>query len=104
METKDLPVGSIVAAGWNPNEMDEAKRLRLWRSIERFGLVVPLVVRRNGNGDYETIGGAQRLQVLGEMGMTTVPCLVVEVCNAEARLLSQALNHIAGEDNLGLRA
>ncbi len=36
--------------------------------------------------------------------MTTAPCVVVQADDAEARLLGQALNHVAGSDNLGLRA
>ncbi len=36
--------------------------------------------------------------------MASVPCVVIETDDAGARLLGQALNHIAGSDNLGLRA
>ena len=53
---------------------------------------------------YETVGGAHRLEVLRQSGCTTASCVVVDVDDAEARLLSQALSHIAGGDNLGLRA
>jgi ParB family chromosome partitioning protein len=77
---------------------------RLRRSVEKFGLVAPLVVRRIGKERYETIGGAQRLRVLVEMGVKKVLCVIVEADNAEARLLSQALNLVQGRDNLGLRA
>jgi ParB family chromosome partitioning protein len=57
-----------------------------------------------GAGRYETIGGAQRLSVLRELGTEAVPCVMVEAGDIEARLLSQCLNRIAGEDDLGLRA
>jgi ParB family transcriptional regulator, chromosome partitioning protein len=77
---------------------------RLRRSIQRFGLVVPLVVRPLGNDQFETIGGAQRLAILRELDMHPVPCVVVEADDPNARLLSQALNRIQGEDDLGLRA
>lgn len=100
----DLAVEKIEAPGWNPNEMDEDMRSRLRRSIERFGNLIPLVVRIIGEGRYETVGGAHRLEVLKESGCGTAPCVVVDVDDSEARLLSQALNHIAGSDNLGLRA
>ena len=104
MKTVDLSIGSVVAPDWNPNEMDEPMRNHLRQSIRRFGFLVPLVVRDIGDGTYETIGGSQRLAVLVETGATEVPCVLVRANNAEARLLSQALNHIAGEDNPGLRA
>jgi ParB family transcriptional regulator, chromosome partitioning protein len=104
MRVVDVPFQQIHAAVWNPNQMDEAMRARLCRSIERFGMVVPLVVRHMGQDSYETIGGAQRLTVLQELQIDTVPCVVVEANDAHARLLAQALNRIQGQDDLGLQA
>jgi hypothetical protein len=104
MRIIDIPIGSIQSPGWNPNQMDEAMRPRLKASIQRFGLVVPLVVRDMGDGLFETIGGAQRLSVLRELGIAVAPCVMVPADDAEARLLSQCLNRIAGSDDLGLRA
>ena len=104
MNVIDLPVSAIIAAEWNSNEMDEGMRTHLKASIRRYGLTTPLVVRLIGDHSYETVGGAQRLAVATEMGFISVPCVVVEADDAEARLLSQALNHVAGQDNLGLRA
>ena len=104
MEIVGLPMNSIIAAQWNPNEMDTDMLSQLRHSVRRFDLVVPLVVRNVGDNRYETIGGAQRLSMLRELGMTTAPCVVVEADDSEARLLGQALNHVAGSDNLGLRA
>jgi ParB family chromosome partitioning protein len=104
LEIVNLPIDSIQPADWNPNEMDESMMAHLRCSIQRFGLCVPLVVRPLGNGGYETIGGAQRLAILKDLEMDSAPCVLVQADDAEARLLSQALNHIAGGDNLGLRA
>ncbi len=104
MEIFNVPIKAVSPADWNSNEMDESIISRLRRCIERFGLVVPLVVRLTGEGSYETIGGAQRFKVLKETGAKTIPCVLVEADDSEARLLSQALNRISGTDNLGLRA
>ena len=104
MEIVDLPIDSISPAEWNPNEMDEAMLAHLRNSIDRFGLVVPLAVRSVGSDSFETVGGAHRLLAARELGMSYVPCVVIEADDAGARLLGQALNHIAGSDNLGLRA
>jgi ParB family chromosome partitioning protein len=100
----NLPIGQIHAAAWNPNQMSESMRSRLLRSIERFGLVLPLVVRPTGPDSFETIGGAQRLATLRELDMNPIPCVVVEADDANARLLAQALNRIQGQDDLGLHA
>ncbi|MFC1935654.1 ParB/RepB/Spo0J family partition protein [Chloroflexota bacterium] len=104
MKTVDLPIDALQEAPWNPNVMDADVRRRLQESLERFGLVQNLVVRPLDNGIYEVLSGSQRLKALREQGITTALCVVVVVDDANARLLSQALNHIHGEDDLGLRA
>jgi ParB family chromosome partitioning protein len=104
MKIIDVPIEQIQEAAWNPNQMDEVMHSRLRRSVERFGLVVPLVVRPIGDDCYQTIGGAQRLAVLKELGVDPAPCVAVEADDAHARLLAQALNHIQGQDDLGLQA
>ena len=84
--------------------MDAAMVARLRMSITRFGFIGNLVVRRLDQAGYEVIGGNHRLQVLKEMGMKQAPCVVLELDDAEARLLAQALNNIEGVDNLGIKA
>ena len=104
MQLIQLPTHLIQVPEWNPNRMDEGTRPKLLGSIDRFGLVVPLVVRPVSGGRYETVGGAQRLGALRELEHIEVPCVIVQVDDTEARLLAQALNRIQGQDDLGLRA
>ena len=75
MDVVELPLEQIREAPWNPNQMDDAMVAHLCLSVERFGLVVPLVVRRIGKSSYETVGGAQRLSVLQSLGFTHAPCV-----------------------------
>ncbi len=103
MEIVEIDIEKIMPSTWNSNEMGQEMRCYLRRSMERFGPVVPLVVREVGADLYETVGGAQRLEELRAMGAKTATCVVLDVNDAEARLLSQALNHISGSDNPGLR-
>jgi ParB family chromosome partitioning protein len=84
--------------------MAEAMLSRLRESLTRYGLVQNLVVRPLEGDCYEVLSGNQRLWVLRELQRSPVPCVVVGLNDAHARLLSQALNCIAGEDDLGLRA
>ena len=104
MKIVELPTTRLTGAQWNANIMDEPMLSRLRASITRFGLVGNLVVRLLPDGLYEVLSGNQRLGVLAELGHTHVPCVVIDVSDAEARLLSQALNHVQGDDDLGLRA
>lgn len=105
MNVVDLPLRQLVPAPWNPNSMDAAMLERLTVSVARFGLVVPLVVRPIGNvSRFEVLSGNQRLSVVEGLGFKTAPCVIVDPDDAHARLLAQALNHLRGEDDLGLRA
>jgi ParB family transcriptional regulator, chromosome partitioning protein len=103
MEIVNLPIELLVEATWNANQDDDAVLARLRASIKRYGLVQNLVVRPLGD-HYEVLSGNQRLKLLREMEAKTIPCVVVKVDDDQARLLSQALNRIHGEDDLGLRA
>jgi ParB family transcriptional regulator, chromosome partitioning protein len=100
----DIPLEQLREATWNPNQMDEAMLERLRESLRRFDMVSNLVVRPLGEEGFEVISGTQRLEVLRELGWETAPCVVVDLDDAQARLLAQALNRVQGEDDLGLRA
>jgi ParB family chromosome partitioning protein len=104
VKVTDLPLEQLREAPWNPNRMGEDMLQKLRESLSRYGLVQNLVVRPLGNEAYEVLSGNQRLQVLRELKRSPVPCVVAKLDDAHARLLSQALNRIAGEDDLGLRA
>ncbi len=97
MEIVDLPLDQMREAPWNPNRMDPAMLARLKESLSRYGLVHPLVGRPLGDGTCEVVSGNQRLQVLRDMGLTTAPCVVVELNDVHARLLAQALNRLQGK-------
>ena len=81
----------------NPRIMSEAEMAKLVRSIQEFGLVEPLVVRR---ADRMVIGGHQRLEAAKALGMKTVPIVLVDVTESEAKALNLALNRISGEWDL----
>lgn len=64
-------------------------------SIEEVGILVPLVVRPLGQDEYAVIAGAGRLEALRLSGAgpkTQVPCIVMDVDDAEATLLALVEN------------
>lgn len=104
MNIIDLPVDQLREVPWNPNIADGETLERLRESIERYGVVVPLVVRAIDHDAYQVLSGNQRLAVLTSLGHGTVPCIVVALGDAESMLLAQALNAIHGNDDVGLKA
>jgi ParB family chromosome partitioning protein len=103
MNVVELPIEALREAPWNANQIDAAMLQRLRSSILKYGFIQNLAVRRIDNG-YEVLSGNQRLKLLREFNLSKVPCVIVDLDDAHARLLAQVLNHTHGSDDLGLRA
>ncbi len=97
LRTTQVSVASLRPFPGNPRIMSASKMHKLLRSIQRFGLVEPLVVR---GADWLVIGGNQRLEAARTAGLRTVPAVLVELSDAEAKALNLALNKIQGEWDL----
>jgi ParB family transcriptional regulator, chromosome partitioning protein len=99
MNLIDLQIEKLNHAPWNPNQLDSAGIARLTESLSRYGLVEPLVVRKRKDNEYEVLSGNQRLKAIASLGYKTVPCVVMDLDDAEAMLLAQILNNLRGQDD-----
>ncbi len=71
---------------------DEDKKKELAWSIQRDGLIQPIVVRRI-NGHLEIIAGERRVQAIRDYtGIKFVPALIVEASDIQARRIAAAEN------------
>lgn len=104
MKIQEIPIELLHEAPWNSNEMDAFTASRLKASLNRYGQVQNLVVRPREYGGFEVLAGNQRLPLLREQGADRAMCVVVEIDEANAKLLAQVLNRVHGDDNPGLRA
>ena len=104
MDVIDIPQDLLRPSPWNPNVMTDLMLQKLETSVIRFGIVGCMVVRSLTDGTYEVLSGNQMLKVCRELGRKAAPCVVVDLDDAEAMLLAQALNQLHGEDDLGLKA
>lgn len=68
---------------------DEDHLAELVHSVREFGVLQPIVVRRNSDGDYELIMGERRTRAAREAGLTEIPAIVRET--ADEDLLRDAL-------------
>lgn len=66
---------------------DEEKLEELAASIERHGVIQPLVLRRLGKG-YEIVAGERRWRAARIAGLKDVPCIVKELSDEENMLLA----------------
>jgi len=79
--------------GANPRKISDAEIESLTRSIMEFGLIDPIIARRD---DGMVIGGHQRLVVARRLGLKMVPVVFLDISVERGRLLNVALNNISG--------
>jgi hypothetical protein len=100
IETK--PIADLMPAPWNPRKITDEAMHGLQKSIDRFGLVEPVVWNEQTG---HVVGGHQRLAALKARGETAVSVVVVDLPESEEKALNVTLNNqaIAGEfdDSLG---
>lgn len=92
----EIGVEILTPNPWNPNRMSEDMRAKLKVYIGREGFVEPLCVRPRGDG-YEILGGYHRWEIAKELGYESVPCVVVDLDDRRAKVLSVNLNEMRGE-------
>ena len=63
----------------------------LTASIARYGVLQPLILRRDSAG-LELISGQRRLSSARAAGLTEVPCVILDVTSPEAELIALAEN------------
>ncbi len=76
----------------NPNQprrrfdFDELEGLA--QSIRQNGIIQPIAVRVNSRGEYELISGERRLRASRLVGITQVPCIIMEASDQKSALFA----------------
>lgn len=94
LQIEHLPIDALRPDPANPRRISEADLESLTRSIGEFGLIDPIIARRE---DMTVIGGHQRLLAARRLGLKTVPVVLADLTVEQARLLNLALNRISGD-------
>ncbi len=73
---REIPVGEITPNPFQPRRSFEQQRLdELQASIEEYGVLVPIIVRRREHG-YELIAGERRWRACAALARATIPAIV----------------------------
>src|SRR5918999_5019285 len=88
-----VPISELHPDPANPRRINDEELESLTRSIRQFGLVDPIIARRE---DKTVIGGHQRLIAARRLGLKQVPVVFVDLSQEQARLLNLGLNRISG--------
>lgn len=88
-----LPVASLKAGKYQPRQHFNQDALNeLADSIEKHGIMQPIVVRPTGNGEYEIIAGERRYRAAQLAKLKTVPAIVREIEDKQALELALVEN------------
>lgn len=101
VEYKTVHIDKLIPADYNPRKISPHALKGLQKSIEKFGLVEPIVInKRTGN----MVAGHQRLKVLRKKKIQKCHVAVIDIDLAEEKALNISLNnpHITGEFTEGL--
>lgn len=108
-QTKPLPFGNIdpeqlIPNPWNVNVLSPEGEAKLDRSIERFGVFKPVVVRMLEDGSLQIIGGEHRAASAVRLGLPKIPFINMgAVDDQKAKEISLVDNQRYGhDDTLGL--
>lgn len=95
LQIRHLAIDVLRPNSWNTNRVSAPTYAKLKAYVEREGMLQPLVVRPADDG-YEIISGEHRWRICRELGHDTVPCIVAELDDARAKILSVNLNELKG--------
>ena len=92
-----VDITQLEKAEYNPRALKENQYKDLKTSIEKFGMVQPLVVNSHKKRSNVIIGGHQRYIICNELGISKVPVIWVKLNEKEEKDLNIRLNKNTGE-------
>jgi len=106
MKIERILINKLKPATYNPRQISKKQYKDLEESIDKFGLVDPIIV----NKDMTIIGGHQRYKIWSEKAKQssiddiTIPCVVLELNKEQERELNIRLNKSGGEWDMDILA
>jgi ParB/RepB/Spo0J family partition protein len=110
MEVRMIALSSLKENRWNPNRMKAALFEGLKANIEREGYLQPIIVRPlesrklraesrevRAESRYEIIDGAHRFRALKELGHKEAQCVILNLTEKQAKILTVTMNRLRGE-------
>ena len=100
MKIEKIKISELNPAEYNPRRMTNKQYEDLKNSLEKFGLVDPIII----NADNTVVGGHQRLRIMRELGAELVPVVRVNLSKEDEKELNIRLNKNTGEFDLDVLA
>ena len=94
---KEIDIKLIIKNPWNPNQMDKKTLKAEKESIEKYGVVAPIIVRPLKN-KYQIIDGEHRYRVCNDLGYKKIPSVIIDgLEDKDAKKLTIILNETKGQ-------
>lgn len=105
LQTIYVDIDKLTKADYNPRKWDEKALSDLKASIQRFGLVDPIILNGAENRKNVVIGGHMRLEAAKALGIKQVPAIYINLPDIEKeKELNLRLNKNQGEFDFALLA
>ncbi len=89
----EIPIEMVSANPDQPRKIFEEKELfELCDSIKEFGIIQPIIVKRDNKGLYIIIAGERRLKAAAMAGLKKIPAIVREADDKDSALLALVEN------------
>jgi DNA modification methylase len=104
MKIKDRKIKDLIRAEYNPRELTKDQHNQLKDSLQRFGMVDPVVVNINEERKDIIIGGHQRTKVWEELGNKEIPTVELDLTLEQEKELNVRLNKNTGQFDMDMLA
>tara|TARA_B100001287_G_C22686610_1_gene534226 strand:+ start:3378 stop:3950 length:573 start_codon:yes stop_codon:yes gene_type:complete len=97
MIIENINIKEINLSNYNPRLLSKENKKQLKISIEKFGLIDPIILNKNPERKNILIGGHQRFKICKELKFKTIPCIYVDLNLNDEKELNIRLNKNIGE-------
>ena len=105
MNIEKIQIDKLKAATYNPRQISTKQYKDLKESINKFGLVDPIIVNEYFTENYYVvIGGHQRLKICKELGYKDIGCIILNLNKEQERELNIRLNKNTGTFDMDILA
>ncbi len=91
LQVQHININELKASEFNPHTWSDHQLAKLRESIEKFGVVDPLIVDTHPSRKNIVIGSNMRLQVLKDLKYTEVPVVELHLTERKERELNLRL-------------
>lgn len=104
MKIEKRLIKDLKPAEYNPRQSTQKQETKLKESLEKFGVVEPIIVNENEDRNNIIVGGHFRVRELKKLGYKEVDCVLVNLSIQDEKELNIRLNANTGEWDFNILA